>query len=193
MILRFLVLCLVLFQPTVYADESEDLWAIENPWEDNELLACTVLSKATQGVATADNFIQAKQESQAAQKEYLRVMGQMLYEAQNETGVAVDEIDSQTLATVMAELEPQEQEAEESWSAFDYARTAMSVAAIADPTGVIGVGAAYTYPKCGTPEAESGTGGFCWKDSQVRDVGEWVGNLGRVADCPLGYTNNGLT
>ena len=58
---------------------------------------------------------------------------------------------------------------------------------------MVGVAAAYTYPKCGSKEAETGVGGFCWRDSQTRGVGWIPSDSGRPADCEPGFVNTGLT
>ena len=57
---------------------------------------------------------------------------------------------------------------------------------------MLGVAAAYTYPKCGTEDARKSAGGFCWKNAYGRTAGSLPKNFGRPADCPAGYTNIGL-
>ena len=108
-----------------------------------------------------------------------------------QSGMTPDEVDAkvntQDLAAMMSDIhaqataavpDPQETSTAptvtapaDSWSSFDIARTTLSVAGMADPTGATAVVAAYLYPKCSTKEAQSGKGTFCWKDSNVRGVG----------------------
>ena len=202
-VMRFLIafLCMFAAGAALAQGDLEDAGDVEGSgWGGDAQKACTVLSLATNGLDKVGAFNTATAKQKAGQDAYLEAWGGILYNAQQESGVSVDAIDANTLAETMIAFEsgadPVTEDAsgeESGFSAFDIARTTMSVAAIADPTGVVGVAAAYTYPKCGTEDARNSSAGFCWKNSEVRDAGDWVGNLGRVADCPSGYTNNGLT
>lgn len=128
-----------------------------------------------------------------------------------ESGMTVQEFQvassSPELAAMMANVEAQADPSasapkdETSWSSFDIARTTLAVAGIADPLGATSVAAAYLYPKCSAQEAQTGKGGFCWKDSAVRGVGtipkgcapshpEYQDGL-CYAKCPAGMRGQG--
>ncbi|MCB1969820.1 MAG: hypothetical protein KDG54_05360 [Geminicoccaceae bacterium] len=159
---------------------------------------CTALRISTSRLANDPAYQQDVAERDSAETDQMRVWAELLADMELRTNISVDELDSSELAAFMAEYEPQVETADsdsgdETWSSFDIARTSLAVASIADPVGVVGVAAAYTYAKCGTTEAETGVGDFCWKNSYGRTAGVLPKGFGRVADCPEDYTNTGLT
>jgi len=160
---------------------------------------CAALQYSTKAVNISSEYLESKKEEIAEGEQLLLLWANLIAESEIRTGVSIEEVDSVQLARLMAEYEKEAEpvvavaaEEEESWTAFDISRTALTAASLADPTGLTGVAAAYTYPKCGTEEAEKGVGGFCWKDSYGRGFGKLPKSFGRVADCPTGFTNNGL-
>lgn len=57
------------------------------------------------------------------------------------------------------------------WTSFDIARTSLETAGIADPTGVVGVAAAFLHPVCNSEEANRSKGDYCYRQSDTRGVG----------------------
>lgn len=181
--------------------------------EDKISTVCTLTSLAAKGVINTRDYVETQHLTEKAEVALANALTDIFFLAQQESQVSFDDLTQDDVTVTMLALVKEydrsakadlasvnetdtagtEDAPKEEWSSFDYARTALSVASVADPTGVLGVAAAYTYPKCGAPEAETGVSGFCWRDSEPRGAG-WIPNdLGRVADCPSGFTNMGLT
>lgn len=180
-----------------------DLGNVEGAGAGDGSLLCTALGAATHLLAKDAEHTAARAQEEAESEHLMALWAEMLTETELETGVPLSSVDPAALAAVMAEIEAEAQGPEpaaaedpaqqEQWTSFDIARTALSVASIADPTGAVGIAAAYTYPVCGRAEALQGNGGFCWKHSEERGVGAIPADLGRVADCPAGQVNFGLS
>lgn len=200
------LLGLILGCSAAFAQDSlDDLADLESGFLDKPSTACSILSLATKAVVASPEFVETNGKRIEEEIALTREVADIFFAAQQESGVSIDDVDPKDLGAALvailreydesraAELAAAADVPKEEWSSFDYARTALSVASIADPTGVVGVAAAYTYPKCGSKEAETGVGGFCWRDSHTRGVGWIPDDLGRVADCPPGMTNMGLT
>lgn len=176
---------------------------------DAATTVCTLTSLGAKSVIGTRDFVESRELVEKSERALAEALTDIFYNAQQNSGVSFDDLDDEQVMTTIlavqrdfdaeraAELAPalaeNGEEPKEEWSSFDYARTALSVGSVADPTGALGVAAAYTYAKCGTPEAETGVGGFCWRNSHTRGVGWIPSDLGRVADCPPGMTNMGLT
>lgn len=163
-------------------------------------LVCTALQVATTQAASDPQAQAARAEAEATEAQTLELIAGLMVSIEAETGVSVDEIDDTALAATLqqsfAEAEaadPGAEPAAESWTSFDIARMSLTVLGIADPSGAVSVMSAYTWPVCGTPDAENSVGGFCWKASSGRGAGTIPADFGRTADCPEGFTNNGLT
>lgn len=164
--------------PVNSADESTTSETAENTGggKDAKLKSmCKLLTKGTKYVVKAKNFARNK-----AELEKLKLLAASVHKAQLESKVSLNDVAPEDLVAVYSvwrsqkavvrslqeqQTAKQKQEEEDGWSSVDIARTASSVAAIANPTGAIGVVATYTYPQCGTEEARKGNGGFCWKNS----------------------------
>lgn len=177
-----------------------DLGNIEGAGRGDLSKLCTALGFASTALAKDDAHAAARAEEAAATEQLVSIWAEMLTETALETDVPVADLNAALLAAAMAQVEEEanptaagDAAPADEWTSFDIARTALSVASIADPTGATGVAAAYTYPVCGTDEALKSVGGFCWKHSDTRGVGEIPAHLGRVADCPAGQVNFGLT
>lgn len=159
---------------------------------------CTVLRVATNQLAEDPVYQRDAAERSGAEDAQMQVWAEVFADMEARSNIDIDALDAGDVAAVMAEAEreygvPAEADGEQSWSSFDISRMTLSAASLADPVGVIGVAAAYTYAKCGTEEAETGVGDFCWKNAYGRGAGKLPRSFGRVADCPAGYTNTGLT
>jgi hypothetical protein len=191
-----------------------DLVDIEGSNLDKGALACTLAKFAVVGLDNTPGFKQAAAASaQAATTAVAGSMAAIFEAAQTASGVSVDDVDPVDLHSGMAAMQAEFFDSEaalanlqadlelaetapgapkEEWNAFDYSRMALGIASIIDPSGIVGVAAAYTYPVCGTADAEEGAGGFCWRASEPRGAGSFPSSFGRIGDCPAGTINVGL-
>lgn len=206
---RFLLSAVIgtLFALPVAAQQSaEDLTDLDGSRLNDVTAVCGVVNLAAKSYIGTRDYVEDKKLLEQAQLRLSTALADVFYTAQLNSGVSMDDVDPVAMngaliaimkdynETRLAEIAAEQAlPPEEEWTSFDIARTALSVASVADPTGVAGVAAAYTYPKCGSEEAEKSVGGFCWRDSHTRGAGWIPKDLGRVADCPPGMTNMGLT